>query len=272
MILVTKYSDVLETLSLAETFRFDHAVIAVSDLDEAIANFKSLGFLVQRGGTTGPVHNALIFFQDGTYLELITPVSSRARVLYRLLYSSGVLGLAARYRPALMLRFALWFGGPSGLRDWCIRCADLDKSIELFRARGLETTDTELFSRKRPDGEVAKWRLAGPTNRCLPFMIEDISPTEIRVPFQTNCQHPNGVTGISAVVLGRDYGLKVLQSLKRYIYVDTTDSEECTIGSVTIRLAENHSAPDLALELRSSGEIKGPLPGNKTSNALIVVV
>ena len=39
--------------------------VVVSNLDEAIANFESLGFLVQRGGTTGPVHNALIFFQDG---------------------------------------------------------------------------------------------------------------------------------------------------------------------------------------------------------------
>jgi len=251
---------------------FDHAVIIVSDLDEAIANFESLGFHVQRGGTTGPVHNALIYFQDGTYIELTTPVSSHARVFFRLLYSVGILGLAARYRPTVMARFLMWFGGPCGLRDWCIRCADLNKTIENFRANGVETTDAKHFSRKRPDGQVAEWRLAGPVNRHLPFMIEDISPTQIRVPFQTACEHPNGVSGISAIVLQRDIGLKVLEDIKRCIDGKNTKSETCLIGSVTIRLAESQSAPGLALELTSSGEVKGPLPGKQTSGSLIVLV
>ena len=44
----------------------DHMVVVVSDLEEAIKNFSSLGFLVERGGVNGPTHNALIFFRDGT--------------------------------------------------------------------------------------------------------------------------------------------------------------------------------------------------------------
>ena len=84
---------------------FDHAVIIVSDLDEAIANFESLGFHVQRGGTTGPVHNALIYFQDGTYIELTTPVSSRTRVLFRLLYLVGI------RRKTFLTQATRWSGG-----------------------------------------------------------------------------------------------------------------------------------------------------------------
>ena len=50
-------------------------VVVVSDLEEAIENFSSLGFLVERGGVNGPTHNALIFFRDGTYIELISTIS-----------------------------------------------------------------------------------------------------------------------------------------------------------------------------------------------------
>ena len=262
----------LEPVRLEEMASFDHAVITVPDLDTAIANFRSLGFQVQRGGTNGPVHNALIFFQDGTYIELITPVSKRARIFFRLLYYVGNSGLVAKYRPTITTRFLLWFGGPSGLRDWCVRCTDLDKAIENFQSKGIETTDAQYFARKRPDGEVAEWRLAGPTNRRLPFMIEDISPTQIRVPLQSACEHPNGVSGISAVVLPRDIGLNVVANLRRCFNGKTTGSEDYMIGSVTIHLSENPSALDLALELRSNGEVKGPFPGEQTYGALITVI
>jgi hypothetical protein len=155
----------LKPLRQKEMVSFDHAVITVSDLDTAIANFQSLGFQVQRGGTTGPVHNALIFFRDGTYIELITPVSNRGRLFFRLLYCVGILSLAAKFRPEIKTRFLLWFGGPSGLRDWCLRCADLDKTIEDFRSKGIETTNPQYFARKRPDGELAQRGLSGPQNK-----------------------------------------------------------------------------------------------------------
>ena len=63
----------------------DHVVIIVSDLNESINNFRDLGFQVQAGGVNGPVHNALIFFKDGTYIELTTPISSKLRRLFQFL-------------------------------------------------------------------------------------------------------------------------------------------------------------------------------------------
>ena len=151
----------LESVRSEEMVSFDHAVITVPDLDTAIANFRSLGFQVQRGGTSGPVHNALIFFQDGTYIELITPVSKRARVFFHLLYSMGILGLVAKYRPTVMARFLLWFGGPSGLRDWCVRCTDLDKTIEKLNitreaARSVLTGIIEATARAQPGPDAGE--------------------------------------------------------------------------------------------------------------------
>ena len=48
--------------------QYDHAVIIVPSLEPAVRRFERLGFHVMKGGRTGPVHNALILFGDGTPL------------------------------------------------------------------------------------------------------------------------------------------------------------------------------------------------------------
>src|SRR5206468_10550639 len=54
-------------------FALDHVVIAVGDLEQAIADYRSLGFTVAPGGRHPgrTSHNALIVFEDGAYIELI---------------------------------------------------------------------------------------------------------------------------------------------------------------------------------------------------------
>src|SRR4051794_39931343 len=51
----------------------DHIVIAVSELDQAVADYQQIGLTVTPGGEHkgGATHNALVSFADGTYLELI---------------------------------------------------------------------------------------------------------------------------------------------------------------------------------------------------------
>src|SRR6516164_4502171 len=59
--------------SMSATFRLDHVVIRVRDLEEACADYRALGFTVTPGGEhpTLGTRNALIPFEDDTYLELI---------------------------------------------------------------------------------------------------------------------------------------------------------------------------------------------------------
>ncbi|WP_208509421.1 VOC family protein, partial [Variovorax paradoxus] len=55
------------------SLKLDHIVIAVHDLESAIADYAALGFQVLRGGDHPgrTTHNALVVFQDGSYFELI---------------------------------------------------------------------------------------------------------------------------------------------------------------------------------------------------------
>ena len=50
----------------------DHIAVVVPDLNTAIANYTTLGFTVVPGGRH-PIgsHNALIAFEDGSYIELL---------------------------------------------------------------------------------------------------------------------------------------------------------------------------------------------------------
>lgn len=101
----------------------------------------------------------------------------------------------------MLQRYLPWIGAPAGAIDWCIRVDDLRSTIAALRATGLEMVDEMSFERRRPDGEVAKWFLAGPQDARLPFLIEDLTPVEIRVPWREQSDHPNGVSGIRRIVL-----------------------------------------------------------------------
>ena len=50
---------------------FDHAVIYVPNLKRAISQFTALGFTVKLGGEHTHTHNALIIFNDRSYIELL---------------------------------------------------------------------------------------------------------------------------------------------------------------------------------------------------------
>jgi len=51
--------------------QFDHIVVFVADLNQAITDFTDLGFQVTPGGSHGITENALVIFPNQTYIELL---------------------------------------------------------------------------------------------------------------------------------------------------------------------------------------------------------
>jgi len=161
----------------------DHLVVAVPELEAATRSYRDLGFTVVPGGRH-PVgtHNTLIAFEDGAYLELI-----------------------AFYEPSPAHRWwtSLQLGG--GLVDFCCRTDDLPADTAALRRAGVEVDDPRPQSRARPDGYTVRWRLAIPrgTHRGVaPFLIEDETPREERVPQET--RHDNRVTGVGRLTVAVD--------------------------------------------------------------------
>jgi catechol 2,3-dioxygenase-like lactoylglutathione lyase family enzyme len=158
----------------------DHLVVAVPDLDAAIRSYRELGFTVGPGGRH-PVatHNALVAFADGAYLELI-----------------------AFDEPSPDHRWWAPLQQGGGLVDFCLRTDALQADTLAFRESGVDIDDPRPLSRVRPDGYRLRWVLSIPRGGyrgVVPFLIEDETPREERVPRET--RHPNGVTGVRTVTV-----------------------------------------------------------------------
>jgi catechol 2,3-dioxygenase-like lactoylglutathione lyase family enzyme len=158
----------------------DHIVIVVNDLEQAAKDYEQLGFTVVPGGKH-PVgsHNALISFADGSYMEII-----------------------AFYREAPDHRW--WDPLQRGERlvDFCMQTNDLQGDTRKLRAAGVAINDPVPWSRTRPDGYELKWLLSlaqGSHRGVAPFLIQDVTPREERIP-QT-FDHKNGAIGIGTVTV-----------------------------------------------------------------------
>jgi hypothetical protein len=172
------------------TLRFDHAIIAVFNLNSAIADYRALGFTPFIGGkhASGLTHNALIVFQSGDYLELLAPTDPG------LLSSTGTLNSPTNFLSA--------FQGGEGLAGYAFLSTNLQADVNAIRKRGLNVSDPKPNSRLRPDGERLAWRGATLDNTMTPFFIEDETPRVLRVSQNPkNLRQPNSVTGVASIVI-----------------------------------------------------------------------
>ena len=160
--------------------QLDHVVLVARDLNSAIADHRRRGFTVTPGGehADGATHNALITFADGSYLEIVA-FRDIARALTHRWWKIAADG--------------------GGLADFALLSDDL--AADSLALADLVKTPPKDGGRIRPDGVELKWRTAV-LKAPLPFVIEDITARELRVPGGAAAEHANGATGIAAVVIG----------------------------------------------------------------------
>jgi hypothetical protein len=146
--------------------RLDHLVILVRDLELASADYGRIGFAVTPGGehADGLTRNALVPFRDGTYLELVSFLDPEDP-------TDNVWGWR-RFYPL------------EGPIDYCAASDDLDADAERLASLGFGVDGPDDGGRRLPDGTNIRWRSARirQEGRILPFLIEDLTPREQRVP------------------------------------------------------------------------------------------
>lgn len=174
--------------------RLDHVVIAVRELDRAIAGCEAAGFTVVPGGRHPGrnTRNALVVFEDGSYLELITYTApSPGERWWRELDAHG-----------------------EGFVDFALLPQDLPATVARAKSRGVDDITGPLpGGRVRPDGERVEWQTARQARHDLPFLCADLTPRALRVPEGEVRRHRNGVAGIAQVTVAV---ADVQRSLSRY--------------------------------------------------------
>ncbi|MDP9881702.1 catechol 2,3-dioxygenase-like lactoylglutathione lyase family enzyme [Variovorax boronicumulans] len=159
----------------------DHVVIAVHDLERAIADYAALGFHVLRGGDHPgrSTHNALVVFSDGSYFELIAwREPAPAERWWQLLQRHG-----------------------EGIVDFALLPRDTAVTVADAKARGLVLEGPLDGGRVRPDGEHLCWQTARAPSADLPFLCGDLTRRALRVPEGAARVHPNGVLGVASLAI-----------------------------------------------------------------------
>jgi hypothetical protein len=159
----------------------DHVVLVVLDLEAAVAEHQRRGFTVTPGGehAGGLTHNALVGFEDDSYLELI-----------------ALHDLAAGHGKHSWAPVAERGGGWA---DFALLSNDLRKDATALG--DLLARPPEDGGRLRPDGVAIAWRVAR-LEKPLPFLIEDVTARDLRVPSGAAATHANGLTRVDSIVLG----------------------------------------------------------------------
>lgn len=237
----------------------DHVVVVVRDLEEAVRDYTALGFTVTPGGThaDGKTHNALISFADGSYIEVLA-----------FLDREHSLDHPWRHR----------LDEGEGIEDFAVGSDDLEADVAQIRtdgaSSGLEVGQIVDGGRRRPDGQELRWRttrfVQSKGDAALPFMIQDVTARELRVPGGEATHHRLPVAGIASVTVA----VRVLAAYsERYaalLGVAEPPAAHMPVGNQWIELVAPASPTDgtaTQLALHGEGPVAMTLYGTSTPNA-----
>ena len=236
----------------------DHVVIFVKDLTEATADFKHFGFRVTLGGTHagGLTQNSLIALADGTYLELLAftvPVTSE-----------NLAQLEGEQRTAMDRRFLPRGadGKGEGFRDLALGTIRLRDAIDSANASGLTVEGPFPGCRVRPDGTEVSWLIGFPRDPELPFLIEDTTSRDLRVPGGKETLHPNGVIGLSEIVVHVDDFDGTVDRYGRLLRSQADESENAAVfhldnNRITLHRRKHTTVPNQLRLCASSSQPTG---------------
>jgi catechol 2,3-dioxygenase-like lactoylglutathione lyase family enzyme len=166
---------------------FDHVSAVVLDAERTASDYRQLGFHVINRMDLGilETENRLVCFGDGSYFELLSfknPSRASANRWWHLLAKG------------------------EGWADYSIHTDNIELDMARLKRLGVPMVGPQAAGKTRHDGHPweVRWLLLGRgvDSPVLPFLIEDLTPHEIRVPPPpTSVVQAGGVPGIAGVTL-----------------------------------------------------------------------
>lgn len=229
-------------------FTIDHIIVGVKSLEAAAADFRAHGFTVSTGGRhlSGLSENALVFFADGTCIELLSYLRPAPEAAWwKILDTDG-----------------------EGYLTYHLFPSDTDALYAEVSARGLVLPKPVSGGRNREDGKRIEWKVVWPDAPDVPMWLGDTTPRELRVPPVPRDHHANGATGIGMIRVAVS---DIDNSADRYGKILGTEGvvagdsvREFAVGDCRIQLvgAEADEAAKSHLQRRGQGPFSMTLTGN----------
>ncbi len=236
----------------------DHLVMVVRNLEGAMADLREVGFGVVRGGQhiDGRTENALVRLEDGSYIEVV-----------------GFLG-----EPEAKGHRWEWALAVGGFADYALSVESVAPFGFLFEQLALPTRGPIEGGRRRPDGVRIAWRtLRVSSGRWLPFLIDDITPRDQRVPARDqDALEPPRLIGVTVGVhdlarasevfarLAGEPGARIGSGVRFYV-----GSHQLTLTAVPAAVREGVMEAFISAKERFAP--RGMLPIDKTHGARMVL-
>ena len=232
-------------------FAIGHVLIKTRQLKQAVENFQQLGFTVTYRTDPSKTHNALIYLQDGSFLELFNPKPiNLPDQLIR-----AVFQLLRPLHPAMVNRFLHYLTSQEGLSDYAldsVQPEQTEANVREMTQAGAKLGKTVKKSKTLPDGRKQTWWMAIPEEPRLPFLMSAYNP-EIACTVQ-EITHNNGALGIDKLVIDVPDLEHWLESYK-LIFAGAEFSRkeghcEFVLGkkhTVVLRLAKQHRLAEIHL-------------------------
>jgi catechol 2,3-dioxygenase-like lactoylglutathione lyase family enzyme len=232
--------------------RFDHAVIAVRDLDTALSTFQRLGFDARPGGRHdgGGTHNGLVRF-GLDYIELLS------------VYDEA----AARASRGQTILDTL-NGREAALIGYALASDDIGKDAASFVGDNHKAYQPRAMQRTRPDGQTLTWRVYSPGETSWqhpwPFLIQWDTPDTERLHIDVPGTHPNGAVNWHRIAVAVNDLPAAVDIYQRQLGLTLLKEDTCSIqiaqratfglGHATIDLLTPTGEGSVQQTLASSGE------------------
>jgi hypothetical protein len=164
--------------------KVDHVTIAASRLETLQDAFAEVGLATDYGGphSNRVTHMALLGFNDGSYIELISTIKQGDHSPWWHEHISND-------------------GGPCA---WAVEVDDVAQEAQRLRALGIAVDGPHYYTRVRPDGTLIEWDLAVVGDQgmgaLLPFIIKDRTPRRFRVAPSASVS-ASELSGVALIVL-----------------------------------------------------------------------
>lgn len=167
--------------------RAGHLIYKVENLDKSVKEWRDKGFVVEYGRAKNP-YNAIIYFSNGPYIELLaaTVMPKFFKVLLNHMGYKGV-----------VKRFDSW---DYGAERWCGFCIEKEhgdlkeeiNSLGKYKERGFYMKNAK---RKDTYGNELKFKCFFPAELSLPFLMSYFNID----PKPRNFVHPNGYERVAKI-------------------------------------------------------------------------
>ncbi len=172
--------------------QLSHVLYRVKDLVAAVEKLRDAGFVVEYGTSPQKAYNALIWFEEGVFVEIY----SNSGLPNWVKWLMKILG----YQPVLD-RMNKWAQTEEGWCEWSLETTanQLTAQKEWFKEWNIPF---KFHKTKRKDikGQILRWELLMPHAIDFPFLMSAYVPN----PRPQKINHPNGNTGVSKLLVGTE--------------------------------------------------------------------